>query len=219
MTNPLKLKVCGLGDLNQIETLIPMGVDFLGFIFYPKSPRYVLNFLSETDVRNINHPAKVGVFVNESIAHLQQIVPNFGLDYLQLHGDEDLAYVLQLKQALPQSKIIKVFRISAQNQNDLQATIALYDGLVDLFLFDTDAQSYGGTGHSFDWRVLNNYQFNTDFMLSGGVSADNLQDINIIQKKVFALDINSKFERAPADKNTQQIKEFKELLISNHIHE
>jgi phosphoribosylanthranilate isomerase len=214
MTKVCQLKVCGLSKLDQIAALIALKVDFLGFIFYPKSPRYVLNFLQAEQVKAIDFPQKVGVFVNESIANLQEIVPKFGLSYVQLHGDENLAYLQALKQALPDVKIIKVFRISAHNEAFIKTDIEAFDGQVDLFLFDTDAQSYGGTGHSFDWQILNRWRFQSPFMLSGGISLENLAQIDQIEKAIFALDINSKFEHAPGDKNIALITEFKQQLTS-----
>ena len=112
LKSPIKLKVCGLTKLDQIVELVQMNIDFLGFIFYEKSPRYVLNALTLNEIKSIQHRGKVGVFVNENIPTILEISEKAGLNYIQLHGDENEDFIIELRQNLKEEvKIIKVFRI------------------------------------------------------------------------------------------------------------
>ena len=207
-----KLKVCGLTKLNQIEDLIFLNVNFLGFIFYEKSPRYVLNSMTLEEIKAIRHKGKVGVFVNESLEQIIEISEKAGLNLIQLHGDEPDDFILELREKLhPEIKIIKVFRIGIELEN-FKFKIQNLKSEVDYFLFDTDSKSFGGTGKSFNWQVLNDLEINKPYFLSGGISEENSEDIKLLKQKPFALDINSKFEIEPGNKNIDKIKEFKNLL-------
>ena len=120
----MKLKVCGLTKINQIQELISLNTDFLGFIFYEKSPRFVLNHLSLEEISEINHQGKVGVFVNETIERIAEISEKAKLNFIQLHGDEDEEFVKKLRLSLSKNiKIIKVIRIGNQSFDELQKTI------------------------------------------------------------------------------------------------
>ena len=207
-----KLKVCGLTKLNQIEDLIFLNVNFLGFIFYEKSPRYVLNSMTLEEIKAIRHKGKVGVFVNESLEQIIEISEKAGLNLIQLHGDEPDDFILELREKLhPEIKIIKVFRIGIELEN-FKFKIQNLKSEVDYFLFDTDSKSFGGTGKSFNWQVLNDLEINKPYFLSGGISEENIENIKLLKQKPFALDINSKFEIEPGNKNIDKIKEFKTLL-------
>lgn len=220
------LKVCGLTKPDQIQELIAMNVDFLGFIFYEKSPRYVLSHLSLEDISRINHQGKVGVFVNEKVERILEIAEKGKLNLIQLHGDEDENFMIELKKQLdPEVKIIKVIRIgndTAENKNKIVKTFSHNSTTSDLqpinyYLFDTDSKAFGGTGQQFDWNLLNEFEIPLPYFLSGGISEENIKDIETLKQKPFALDINSKFEIAPGDKNVDKIKKFKTLIsmISN----
>jgi len=212
MNFELKLKVCGLTKLDQIEELISVNTDFLGFIFYEKSPRYVLNFLTLDEIKSINHQAKVGVFVNESLERIVEISTKAALNYIQLHGDEDNDFIFNLREKLNHEiKMIKVFRIGTELEN-LKFKIQNLESEVDYFLFDTDSKSFGGTGHSFNWQILNNLEITKPYFLSGGISDENIENIKLLNQQPFALDINSKFEIEPGNKDVQKIKKFKNLL-------
>ncbi len=207
-----KLKVCGLTKLDQIEELISLDVNFLGFIFYKKSPRYVLNYLTLDLIRSIKHQGKVGVFVNESLEQIIEISERAGLNFIQLHGDEPDDFILELREKLhPKIKIIKVVRIGIELEN-LKFKIQNLKSEVDYLLFDTDSKSFGGTGISFNWQILNDLEINKPYFLSGGISEENIENIKLLKQKPFALDINSKFEVEPGNKNIDKIKEFKNLL-------
>ena len=208
----MKLKVCGLTKTDQIHELISMKVDFLGFIFYKKSPRFVLNSLSLEDMESLKHNGKVGVFVNETIENVVEISRKANLNYIQLHGDEDDIYIAELKRQLnPEIKIIKVLRIGSEVKN-FKSKIHHLKSPADYLLFDTDSKAFGGTGKTFDWRILNEVEIPKPYFLSGGISPENCKDIRNIKQQPFALDINSKFETEAGNKDLEKIKNFYEKL-------
>ena len=209
----MKLKVCGLTKMDQIQELISLNTDFLGFIFYEKSPRFVLNHLSLEEISEINHQGKVGVFVNESIEKIAEITEKAKLSFIQLHGDEDEKFILQLRQILGNIiKIIKVIRIGNQSFDELQKTINQQPSTVNYLLFDTDSKAFGGTGKTFDWQILNEIEIPIPYFLSGGISLENIHQLSTINHQPLALDINSKFETEPGSKDLEKIKIFKSLL-------
>ena len=209
----LQIKVCGLTQQSQIQELISLNVDFLGFIFYEKSPRYVLHHLSLKEIAEIPHFGKVGVFVNESIKAIVEITTESQLDIIQLHGDEDEKFILQLRQILGNNiKIIKVIRIGNQSFDELQKTINQQPSTVNYLLFDTDSKAFGGTGKTFDWQILNEIEIPIPYFLSGGISLENIHQLSTINHQPLALDINSTFEIEPGIKNLEKIKTFKSLL-------
>ena len=212
-TNNYQLKVCGLTKINQIQELISLNLDFLGFIFYEKSPRYVLHHLSLKEIAEIPHFGKVGVFVNESIKAIVEITTESQLDIIQLHGNENEKFILQLRQILGNNiKIIKVIRIGNQSFDELQKTINQQPSSVNYLLFDTDSKAFGGTGKTFDWQILNEIEIPIPYFLSGGISLENIHQLSTINHQPLALDINSKFETEPGSKDLEKIKTFKSLL-------
>ena len=207
-----KLKVCGLKILDQIEELTALKADFLGFIFYKKSPRYVLDSLDLEEIKAIKHTGKVGVFVNESLEKIIEISEKAGLNFIQLHGDESDDFISELRKKLnPEIKIIKVFRIGTDLEN-LKFKIQNLKSEVDYFLFDTDSKSFGGTGKSFNWQILNDLEITKPYFLSGGISEENIENIKLLKQKPFALDINSKFEIESGIKDIGKIINFKNAL-------
>lgn len=218
----MKLKVCGLTKINQIQELISLNTDFLGFIFYEKSPRFVLNHLSLEGISAINHQGKVGVFVNETIEKIVKISEKAKLNFIQLHGDEDENFIKDLRKNVKKEvKLIKVFRVG----ETFNFQFSIFNSLVDYFLFDTDSKAFGGTGKTFDWQILNEIEIPKPYFLSGGISLENIKNlqnfvkVNMRENKTltklntpFALDINSKFEIEPGIKNLEKIKIFKSLL-------
>ena len=208
-TNNYQLKVCGLTQLSQIQELISLNTDFLGFIFYEKSPRFVLNHLSLKEILEINHQGKVGVFVNETIEKIAEISEKAKLNFIQLHGDEDEEFILSLSQRLSKDvKIIKVFRVGTQNLK--LETWNLEQ--IDYFLFDTDSKAFGGTGKTFDWKILNEIEIPKPYYLSGGISLENIHQLSTINHQPLALDINSKFETEPGIKDLEKIKNFTQIV-------
>lgn len=226
----MKLKVCGLTKINQIQELISLNTDFLGFIFYEKSPRFVLNHLSLEEISEINHQGKVGVFVNETVEKIVEISEKSNLNFIQLHGDEDEKFIkrLRLRQMLNENtKIIKVIRIGDDKtnfENEIKKITNIKSQISNL-LFDTDSKVFGGTGKTFDWQILNEIEIPIPYFLSGGISLENIKNlqnfvkVNMRENKTltklntpFALDINSKFETEPGSKDLEKIKTFKSLL-------
>ena len=181
--------------------------DFMGMIFYQKSPR----FISQLDWESFQweNTQRVVVFVNESISTINTAVEMFGLQILQLHGGESIETVRELKQkvALP---IIKVF--SVQDVLPLKEMEA-FTKEVDYFLLDTKTPAYGGSGHQFDWSILSEYSFDVPFFLSGGIGTNDIEKIKTINlHNLFAIDVNSKFEKQPGLKDIESIIQFKKGL-------
>ncbi|MCD0455203.1 phosphoribosylanthranilate isomerase [Chryseobacterium sp. LC2016-27] len=219
-----KLKVCGLTQLGQIRELVALKIDFLGFIFYEKSPRYVLNHLSLDEISEIDHQGKVGVFVNEDLEKIIEISEKADLDLIQLHGDESDDFILELRKKLnPEIKIIKVIRVGNQISDLRFKTQKIFDSAltdnqqpatINYLLFDTDSKAFGGTGKSFDWNILNDIEIPLPYFLSGGISLENFHQLKTINQQPFALDINSKFEIESGIKDLEKIKEFKNKFKS-----
>ncbi|MFT3919449.1 MAG: phosphoribosylanthranilate isomerase [Cloacibacterium sp.] len=208
-----KIKVCGLTKFNQIQELIELKVDFLGFIFYEKSPRFVLNHLSLEQISEFNHQAKVGVFVNETVEKIVEISEKAKLNFIQLHGDEDEDFIKRLRQSLSEKvEIIKVIRIGNQKKKELKKTINYQPTTINYLLFDTDSKAFGGTGKTFDWKILNEIKIPKPYYLSGGISLENILQLSTINQQPAVLDINSKFEIEAGIKNIEKIKTLKSLL-------
>jgi phosphoribosylanthranilate isomerase len=182
-------------------------IDFMGFIFYPKSSRYV----SEKPAYLPTKCKRVGVFVDEDIEQVKRIADEYALDYIQLHGHESPSYISQLCSLCGDSiATIKAFNIATKE--DLEATKP-YEGLVDDFLFDTKGKSVGGNGQKFDWSVLADYVGETPFLLSGGIGPDDAESVKAFHHpKCIGIDLNSKFEVEPALKDIQKLKVFLEKM-------
>ena len=221
----MKLKVCGLTKMDQIQELVSLNIDFLGFIFYDRSPRFVLNHLSLEEISEINHQGKVGVFVNETVEKIVEISEKSNLNFIQLHGDEDEEFIKRLRQMLNENtKIIKVIRIGDDKtnfENEIKKMSNLTRGEAELseaksqisnLLFDTDSKAFGGTGKTFDWQILNEIEIPIPYFLSGGISLENIHQLSTINQQPLALDINSKFETEPGIKNLEKIKNFTQIV-------
>ncbi len=195
------IKVCGMREPENIRAVERLGVDWMGFIFYPRSPRYVAarpSYLPSACRR-------VGVFVNSSVEDILLTVKSFGLDYIQLHGSESPAFCAELKSAA-NSGIIKAFSIASAD--DFRRT-AQYESSCDYFLFDTACAGYGGSGRTFDWSLLEAYNGQTPFLLSGGIGPDSVEPLRQLSHPRWAgIDLNSGFETAPALKDPALLQSF-----------
>ena len=197
----IKIKVCGMRDANNITQVATLGPDYMGFIFYPPSPRYVgADFkLSDKDTTPV---VRVGVFVNadnEEILRQSRIV---GFDHVQLHGNESVQQAAALKDS--GLKVIKVF--SVDDDFDFGVT-RQFAPVVDFFLFDTKGKLYGGNARAFNWNVLRRYDQDVPFFLSGGISPENVNDITSLEgMNLHALDVNSGVEEAPGLKDVKKLK-------------
>ncbi len=191
------------GNISALAELRP---DYMGFIFYPGSKRYV-----GEDFELPYIPAgirKTGVFVNQDMEIVMEKVECYGLDAVQLHGSEDPAFAVKLKdQGI---EVIKAFGLS----EDFDFTqLEAYAGRVDYYLFDTKTPAHGGSGKTFDWDVLKKYALDVPFFLSGGIGPATLKELKAFtHPKWIGLDVNSAFETGPAVKDIERIKSFKEEL-------
>ena len=213
----IRIKVCGVTMTSQLEALDEMGVDLAGFIFYPKSPRYMVDKIPAEYLRRFRRRiVKVGVFVNTPYEDLMRTVEEYRLDMVQLHGDEIPRYCEQVANYIT---VIKAFRLSENDPIDWMAKP--YEEACDMYMFDTLGAGYGGTGKKFDWTVLKNSTLEKLFFLSGGIETgdeEKLKDFakESVAKKMFAVDINSKFEVSPGHKDIERVKRFAENLRNNN---
>lgn len=203
----LLVKICGMRDEVNIREVLTLQPDYMGFIFYDKSPRYAENL---TFLQHIpfDECKKIGVFVDANRKNIMQKVKMYDLHAVQLHGHESPELCRHLKDA--GLIVIKAIRVSAET--DLKNLVS-YDSTVDYFLFDTKSISYGGTGRKFDWSILQAYQLKTPFFLSGGIA---LEDVNHIKEmnhpQLKGVDVNSKFEVLPAYKDVKMLHNFIQKL-------
>lgn len=197
----LKIKVCGMRDPQNILQVSDLWPDYMGFIFYPKSPRYVSD-LNERLFNLLPHIKKTAVFVNSSMEEAQSLINRYQFDAVQLHGSESAEYCQTLQKA--NIEVIKAFGIGeAFNWSLLKP----YLDCVDYFLFDTYTNEHGGSGKTFDWSVLKDYQYEKPYFLSGGIGPENIENaLSIQDERLYGLDLNSKFEDSPGLKNIELLK-------------
>lgn len=225
------IKVCGLRRSDNIRAVEQLGVDFIGMIFYPGSPRYVSMVSSgtghlpdyaekalqseqmgqDTSSRQLRRAARVGVFVDEMAQQIVSHVVGYGLDYVQLHGNESVELIDNLRLTLdpdirPGIGFIKAIPVACEA--DLQKCCE-YEGHVDYFLFDTKCPCHGGSGDKFDWTVLSAYHGRTPFLLGGGIGPEDAEHICSFRHGRFAgIDLNSCFESEPAMKDIRKLEQF-----------
>lgn len=202
----MKLKICGMKypeNILEVGALLP---DYMGFIFWEKSARYFNGEIPEL----IETVKKVGVFVNQSQEEILEKVQKYKLQAVQLHGNESVEFLSELKKQLPKKvQIIKAF--SADENFDFE-TIKPFEVVADFFLFDTKGKLPGGNGTTFDWTILKEYKSKKPFFLSGGIGINELKAIEEISKSnlpIYAIDVNSKFEIEPGLKNKNLFSNFK----------
>ena len=204
-------------DADNIRDISALGVDMIGLIFYPPSPRYVQQFSSGAGIIPDyapdmgKTPLRVGVFVDDMPQNIVTRVYNYKLDYIQLHGNEPRETLENLRATIdpnikPKIKIIKA--ISVSSAEDIKK-YKEYVGAADLFLFDTKCKTVGGSGELFDWQVLQAYDGDVPFLLSGGIGPDDAERIkNFHHPKCIGIDLNSNFEIEPALKDVEKLKQF-----------
>ena len=199
----LKIKVCGMKHAANIAAVAELQPDYLGFIFYQKSPRFISEVSAEL-LKYVPPTIKtVGVFVNEDLNVVKQHIIKYNLKAVQLHGNEVATYCQELKST--GVEVIKAFGI---DENFDFAILKPYFNAVDYFLFDTQTPVHGGSGKLFDWKLLANYKFDKPYFLSGGIDLQHITDINKIKDPwLYAIDVNSKFELEPGLKDVERLKE------------
>jgi len=209
----MKIKVCGNTLPHQVNALDDMGVTFAGFIFYPKSPRYMAMKIAAEKMRQLKGKIiKVGVFVNPTYEELMKTVDDYRLDMVQLHGDETPKFCDQIADYI---SVIKAFRLS--DNDSLPHMTQSYTEVCDFFMFDTLGAGYGGTGKKFDWSMLQKSPPLKPYFLSGGIEPGDEEKLSELittaaGEKLFAVDINTKFEIGPGVKDVNSIRKFAENL-------
>lgn len=199
----MKLKVCGLKDPENIKQVLALAPDYIGFIFYKASPRFA-GALDPQFVSSISGVKKVGVFVNETAEEVLARVEEYKLDVVQLHGDETTETCSLIRKEVG---VIKAFRVD--DAFDFAKT-NYYESSCDYILFDSSSRGYGGSGLTFDHARLHDFNSDTPYFLSGGLSLDNIDGID--RMRTFCVDVNSKFESEPGIKDIQKLKILKEKL-------
>lgn len=209
----MRVKVCGMTKADEVRQLDELGVQFAGFIFYPKSPRYVFKHMPAAGIKKIRgNINKVGVFVNADQQDLLRTVDDCGLYLVQLHGDESPRYCEAIANYVT---VVKAFRLN--DDDNIEWKIKNYMDIVDMFMFDTEGAGFGGTGKKFNWQLLRELNINKPFFLSGGITPEDAEELkqfsaSPVARDLFSIDINSKFEIAPGVKDMQSIKQFLQQL-------
>ena len=204
----MNIKVCGITQFKQLQQLEALNVDYAGLIFYKDSPRYMGDKLKGKEVKDADFDLKkVGVFVNPSYSELLDAIDDYGLDIVQLHGNETPEMCEDLSADV---EVIKAFRIEDSNAN-IDKMVEPYDAVCDYYLFDTAGlkESFGGTGKQFDWSILNKVKIEKPFFLSGGIGPDDAAKVKAFKHPdFFAIDVNSKFETEPGVKDMGLLLKF-----------
>lgn len=200
----MKIKICGITNLEDARFVAGALVDYLGFIFYEKSPRYIEPAEAGAIINWIEGPEKVGVFVNQPLDDVNRIAKETGLDYVQLHGDESPEYC-----ELVDKPIIKVIHIEEETVGYLlKHQVEQYVDVADFLLFDTKIDGlWGGTGKSFDWEIINEIGMEIPFFLSGGLNEGNIKKA-IETAQPYAIDVSSSLEKEPGRKDFRKIESF-----------
>jgi phosphoribosylanthranilate isomerase len=211
----MKIKVCGLRDPENIKAVTALAPDYVGFIFYGPSPRFVAD-IPAGPLNDISSSIKkTAVFVNESEETINKLIEKYDFDAIQLHGGESADFCDSFKGKV---QVFKAFGVD--NSFDFDQ-LSAYANKVDFFLFDTKTAIHGGSGKTFDWTILNKYKLGVPFFISGGISLENLDEVkNISHPQFYGVDLNSKFETAPGLKNIAQLEKAFESLskpITNEV--
>ena len=210
----MNIKVCGITQLKQLQQLDGLDIDFAGLIFYKDSPRYAGDNIGSNDLKNSDFDLKkVGVFVNTDYDEIMQVVEDYGLDVVQLHGNETPELCEKLSEDV---EVIKAFHIG-NGTTLIDEMVADYDEICDYYLFDTSSTDgvLGGTGTPFDWQILSNAKIEKPFFLSGGISVANVAKIKAFKHPdLYAVDINSRFEKEPGVKDMGLVLQFRQGLMA-----
>ena len=203
----MKIKVCGLKVPENIKAVSALNPDYVGFIFYGPSPRFIDELTLEALNQLPSYITKTAVFVNETKEKVSQLIDQYHFDAIQLHGDESPEFTAYFKGKV---KVLKAFGINEDfDFNRLNA----YKNSVDFFLFDTKTPIHGGSGKTFDWNILNNYKLDIPFFLSGGLSLENLEEIrNFSHPQFYGVDLNSKFEIEPGMKDINKLEKAFDII-------
>ncbi|MEM9051427.1 MAG: phosphoribosylanthranilate isomerase [Bacteroidota bacterium] len=203
----MKVKICGMKEIENVREVAALQPDFMGFIFYNKSKRFVLEKQTASRLRSMTSDLgeieKVGVFVNEDPAEIIRICKNYSFSHAQLHGSESIEECKAIR--VKGIKVIKSFPVSSEIDFEI---LKEYEEEADYFLFDTKTKDHGGSGKQFDWNLLTSYPLNTPYFLSGGIGVSDISKIIDLElPKCFGIDANSKLEIKPALKDIKATRE------------
>ena len=206
----MNIKVCGITSMKQLQQLDGLDVDFAGLIFYKQSPRYVADRISKQELSDADLDIKtVGVFVNAEYDEIMETVEAFGLDVVQLHGDESPHLCEQISNEI---ETIKSFRIVDKSEKSIDYMLKEYDEVCDYYLFDSagaNGHGNGGTGIKFDWQKIAVSKIEKPFFLSGGISPEDAQLVKKFKHPDFyGVDLNSLFEKEPGVKDMALVLQF-----------
>lgn len=211
----MKLKVCGITQVEQLKQLDEIGVNYAGLIFYEQSSRCINDKLKATDVKPLPLSLqKVGIFVNAHEDYIMKQIDDYVLDMVQLHGDETPGFC---KKICNHITVTKAFRITQNNEQNIDWMIKPFDEYCDFYLFDTNRKnSYGGTGEKFDWKILNKNKINKPFFLSGGIGVKDIDKLKAFEHPFFyCVDVNSRVEVSEGVKDMDAIKIIASGLLKN----
>ncbi len=207
------IKICGMREKENILSVAELKPDLIGFIFYPRSPRYAVDFLDPEFLSSVSPDIiKTGVFVSSEFNYVTDSIKKFSLNAVQLHGNETPEFCRQIKNT--GITVIKTFNINKGTDFSFCQDYVL---CTDYFLFDTMTSGYGGSGHKFDWKLLEGYELKHPFFLSGGINPADTQEISGIKNPAFhGIDLNSGFEIRPGYKDIGKLKKFISELKTNY---
>lgn len=209
----MNIKVCGITQFKQLQQLDALNIDYAGLIFYKDSPRYMGDKITGKQIKDADFDIKkVGVFVDPGYSELLDAIDEYGLDIVQLHGNETPELCEELSAEV---EVVKAFRIPGDKAIDIDEMVADYDAVCDFYLFDTAGlkESFGGTGQQFDWGVLKKAKIEKPFFLSGGIGPDDAAKVKAFSHPdFFAIDVNSKFELSPGLKDMAAVLKFLQAL-------
>ena len=207
----MNIKVCGITEMKQLNQLEGLDIDFAGLIFYKDSPRYIGEKISKKELKKADLDLKkVGVFVNPEMIEVLDAIDEYGLDAVQLHGDESAEMCEDLSSEV---EVIKAFRVT--DAVEIDKLVAPYDAVCDYYLFDTGGlkESFGGTGKQFDWSILTKAKIEKPFFLSGGIGPEDAEKVKAFKHPdFFGVDINSKFEKEPGVKDMAKVLHFRQAM-------
>lgn len=209
------VKICGMTQKENIAQVCELFPDFLGLIFYPKSPRNAIGINPEIFKSLPEHIKPVGVFVNADFNGIVEIANRYGIKTVQLHGEEPPEFCEKLKKL--GFKVIKAIKVPSSSDENFFKSLECYEGKIDLFLFDTGGAKPGGNGQKFNWDILDNYYLEMPFLLSGGIGPDDLELIKSFHHPQFiGIDLNSRFEISPGIKSFPLLSNFLKDLNPKH---
>jgi phosphoribosylanthranilate isomerase len=217
----MKLKVCGMKFSENIEAVAQLQPDYLGFIFYKKSPRHFKGKMPDLPLET----KKVGVFVYSKLNKILNKALKYNLDAIQLHGDQDAEFCAKLKRTLQdiqgeerEKNPVEIIKVFSVGESFDFSVLNEFEEVCDYYLFDTKGKEKGGNGVVFDWKLLEKYPSKKPFFLSGGIGLQEIESLQKFKQKevsklCYAFDVNSKFETKPGCKNVENLQKFKKSII------